>query len=154
MAISKRIAVFYIGTRKKEELLKLITSAFIGWLMTDGYLAYRSYEKRQRCLAHLIRKAIALSGAVDEKAQKMGDWFLRELRGLIKAMAEEGGGGRKCSLILARLKRACNLGSEEKHFKLRALAKEILNDWDAVVAFVKNPELPPSKKEGKGELLP
>jgi hypothetical protein len=130
VAISRRVAVFYIGTRKKEELLKLITSAFIGWLVTDGYLAYRSYERRQRCLAHLIRKAIAISGAVDEKAQGIGDWLLRELRGLIKAMAEDGEGGqRKCSLILARLKRACNLGSEEKHAKLRALAKEILNDW-------------------------
>ena len=153
VAISRRVAVFYIGTRKKEELLKLITSAFIGWLVTDGYLAYRSYEKRQRCLAHLIRKAIALSGAVDEKAQKMGDWFLREFRGLIQAMAEDGEGGkRKCSPILARLKRACNLGSEEKHSKLRALAREILNDWDAVVAFVKNSELPPTNNDAERAL--
>ena len=91
--------------------------------MTDGYLGYRSHEKRQRCLAHLIRKAIALTGVVDGKAQKMGEWFLRKLRGLIKAMAEDGEGGQgNCSLILARLKRACNLGSEEEHSKLRALA--------------------------------
>lgn len=153
VAISTTVAVFYVGTRKKEEMLKLITSAFVGWLVTDGYLAYRSYEKRQRCLAHLIRKAVALTGAVDEKAQKMGDWFLRELRGLIKAMAEEGEDDtRKCNVILARLKRACNLGSEEKHSKLRALAKEILNDWDAVVAFVKNPELPPTNNDAERAL--
>ena len=153
VAISTTVAVFYVGTRKKEEMLKLITSAFVGWLVTDGYLAYRSYEKRQRCLAHLIRKAVALTGAVDKKAQKMGDWFLRELRGLIKAMAEEGEDDtRKCNIILARLKRACNLGSEEKHSKLRALAKEILNDWDAVVAFVKNPELPPTNNDAERAL--
>jgi len=153
VAISKRVAVFYIGTRKKAELLQLITTAFMGWLVTDGYLAYRSYEKRQRCLAHLIRKAVALTGAVDEKAQKMGDWFLRELRGLIKAMAEDGEGGkRKCNPILARLKRACKLGSEEEHCKLRALAREILNDWDAVVAFVKNPQLPPTNNDAERAL--
>ncbi len=152
VAISKKVAVFCIGTRKKEVLLKLITSAFVGWLVTDGYLGYRSYERRQRCLAHLIRKAIALSGAVDKKAQKMGDWFLRELRGLIKAMAEDGENGKKCNLILARLKRACKLGSEEEYSKLRALAKEILNDWDAVVAFVKNPELPPTNNEAERAL--
>jgi len=153
VAISMSIAVFYIGTRKKEELLNLISSAFIGWLVTDGYSAYRSYEKRQRCLAHLIRKAIALCGAVDKRAQEMGDWLLRELRGLIKAMAEDGEGGkRKCSPILARLKRACNLGSEEEHSKLRALANEILNDWDAVVAFVKNPGLPPTNNEAERAL--
>jgi transposase len=153
VAISTTIAVFYVGTRKKEELLNLVTSAFIGWLVTDGYLAYRSYERRQRCLAHLIRKAIALSGAVDKKAQQMGDWFLRELRGLIKAMADHGEGDKKqCNPILARLKRACKLGSEEEHPKLRALAREILNDWDAVVAFVKNPELPPTNNDAERAL--
>lgn len=152
VVLSTRIAVFHIGTRKKEELLKLITTAFTGWLVTDGYLAYRSHEKRQRCLAHLIRKAIALTGAVDKKAQKMGDWFLRELRGLIRAVAEDGGGGPKCNLILSSLKKACDLGSEEEHEKLRALAREILNDWDAVVAFVKNPELPPTNNDAERAL--
>lgn len=152
VAISDRIAIFRIGSRKKEELLQLITTAFTGWLVSDGYMAYRSYEKRQRCLAHLIRKAIALTGAVDGKAQKMGDWFLRELRGLIKAMTEDGEGASKCNLILARLKKACNLGSEEDHEKLKALSKEILNDWDAVVAFVKNPELPPTNNDAERAL--
>ncbi len=153
VAISGITAVFYVGTRKKVELLNVITSAFIGWLVTDGYGVYRSHEKRQRCLAHLIRKAIALTGAVDEKAQKMGDWFLKELRGLIKAMAEDGEDAkRNCSPILARLKRACILGSEKDHPKLRALAREILNDWDAVVAFVKNPGLPPTNNEAERAL--
>ncbi len=103
-------------------------------------------------MAHLIRKAIALTGAVDKKAQKMGDWFLRELRGLIQAMSEDGEGGSECNLILARLKRVCNLGSKEDHDKLRSLSKEILNDWDAVVAFVKNPDLPPTNNDAERAL--
>lgn len=152
VVISSHIAIFHIGSRKKEELLGLITEAFLGWLVTDGYMAYRSYEKRQRCLAHLIRKAIALTGAVDENAQKMGEWLLRELRGLIKAVAEDGEGGQQCNLILARLKKVCNLGFEAEHEKLRALCKEILNDWDAVVAFVKNPFLPPTNNEAERAL--
>ena len=55
VAITSTIAVYHIGSRRKEELLHLITEAFIGWLVTDGYGAYSSYEKRQHCLAHLIR---------------------------------------------------------------------------------------------------
>jgi len=35
---------------------------------------------------------------------------------------------------------------------LRALAREILNDWDAVVAFVKNPGLPPTNNEAERAL--
>jgi len=152
VAISKSTAIYRIGTRKKTELLLLITEAFFGWLITDGYGAYRSYPKRQRCLAHLIRKAVALTGAVNENVQKQGEWFLRELRGLIKAMAQGEDGRIECKPILARLKRACNLGSKSDHAKLKSLANEILNDWDAVVAFVKNPGLPATNNEAERAL--
>jgi len=152
VAISQNIAIYQIGTRKKQQLLNLITEVFFGWLITDGYGAYRSYEKRQRCLAHLIRKAIALTGAVDKQAQKAGDWLLRELRSLIKLMAQGEAGMKPCRPILARLKRACNLGSQSDHAKLKSVAKEILNDWDAVVAFVKNPGLPATNNEAERAL--
>lgn len=153
VAITSAIAVFHIGTRKKEELLKLILVGFEGWLVSDGYNAYRDHERRQRCLAHLIRKAIALTGAVDKEAAKMGDWLLKELRGLIHTMGEGGEDAkRKCNPILARLKRVCNLGELSEYSKLKSLSKEILNDWDAVVAFVKNPELPPTNNDSERAL--
>ncbi len=152
VAISKRTAVYRIGTRKKDELLHLITEAFIGWLITDGYRAYRSYPHRQRCLAHLIRKAVRLTGAVDDEARKMGEWFLREMRGLLKTMAEGEDGRKQCGPILARFKKACNLGSKSDHARLKSFANEILNDWDAVVAFVKNPGLPATNNEAERAL--
>ncbi len=152
VAISKSTAIYHVGTRKKDELLLLITEAFLGWLITDGYGAYRSYPNRQRCLAHLIRKAVRLTGAVNEDVQKRGEWFLREMRGLIKAMAQGEDGRKECGPILARLKRACNLGSKSDHAKLKSLANEILNDWDAVVAFVKNPGLPATNNEAERAL--
>ncbi len=43
--------------------------------------AYRSHEKQQRCLAHLIRKAIALAEGVTDDAAQFGAWLLKELRG-------------------------------------------------------------------------
>jgi transposase len=81
VVITANIAVYHIGSRKKEEFLKLVTDVFVGWLITDGYGAYRSYEKRQRCLAHLIRKAIGLAEGVYEKGQDFGTWVLKDLRG-------------------------------------------------------------------------
>ena len=74
VAITSTIAVYHIGSRRKEELLHLITDAFFGWLVTDGYGAYSSYEKRQHCLAHLIRKAIAITQVVDKEASDLGQW--------------------------------------------------------------------------------
>jgi hypothetical protein len=54
--------------------------------------------------------------------------------------------------LLARLRRACHLGKKADHTKLQALAQEIFNDWDAVVAFVHHPELPSTNNEAERAL--
>ena len=152
VAISTNTAVFHIGSRRKEELSHLVKEAFIGWLVTDGYRSYRSHPKRQRCLAHLIRKAIAITGAINQKAAQIGQWILDDLRELISTIANAGENPAQIRQILARLTRACYLGKKADHDKLQALAKEILNDWDAVVAFVHHPELPPTNNEAERAL--
>lgn len=143
VAINSSIAVFVIGRRTKEALLQLISEAFVGWLVSDGYGAYRWYENRQRCLAHLIRKALAVTQALDAKASEIAQWLLEEMRALIHAIATLGRDdpddpGHQ------RLKKLALLATASQHPKLKALAKEILNDWEAVVAFVFNPNLPPT----------
>ena len=152
VAVSTKTAVFHIGSRRKEELSYLVTEAFLGWLISDGYAAYRSYPKRQRCLAHLIRKAIAITGAINQKAATIGQWILDDLRKLMATIAEDSEDNRLKSKLLAGLRRVCHLGKKVEHNKLQALAKEILNDWDAVIAFVKNPELPPTNNEAERAL--
>jgi hypothetical protein len=52
VATTALTTVFRIGNRPKEELTALIGEAFLGWLVTDGYVAYRDHPRRQRCLAH------------------------------------------------------------------------------------------------------
>lgn len=151
--ITKKVAIYFIGSRKKEVLDTIIATTFYGWLITDGYVAYRSYEKRQRCLAHLIRKAVGISEALDEDTQKKGDKLLKELRSLIKIMSEDDEEGKeKCKQIIESLKLTCVEEKENTHTKLRELCSEILNDWDAVVAFVYNPELPLTNNEAERAL--
>lgn len=153
ISVTAQIAVYRVGSRKKEIFVELVTEAFLGWLISDGYRAYRSHEKRQRCLAHLIRKAIALAEGVNEEAGQFGAWLLRELRGLIQTIADGGEEAtRRCYPILARLKRACLLGEDGPTKTMRALAREILNDWEAVVAFVKHPDVPPTNNEAERAL--
>ena len=152
VAVSTKTAVFHIGSRRKEELSSLVTEAFWGWLVTDGYAAYRSHPKRQRCLAHLIRKAIAVTGAINQKAAAIGQWILDDLRALIATIADGSEDNHLVRKRMAGLRRVCHLGKKADHTKLKALAKEILNDWDAVVAFVKNPELPPTNNEAERAL--
>jgi hypothetical protein len=47
------VTLYLIGYRIREFLDNLIGEAFTGWLMSDGYQAYRAYRKRLRCGAHL-----------------------------------------------------------------------------------------------------
>lgn len=169
VALSTKTAVFHIGSRRKEELSYLVKEAFRGWLVTDGYHSYRSHPKRQRCLAHLIRKAVAITGAINQKARKsvagvppvedieqeaaqIGQWILDDLRELIATIANSEEDATQIRKLLARLRRACHLGKKADHTKLQALAKEIFNDWDAVVAFVHHPELPPTNNEAERAL--
>jgi transposase len=152
VAVTNKTAVFHLGSRRKEELSHLVTEAFLGWLISDGYAAYRSHPKRQRCLAHLIRKAIAITCAINQKAAQIGQWILDDLRELMGTIASNSRENRWHRKLLARLIRVCHLGKKADHHKLQALASEILNDWDAVVAFVKNPELPPTNNEAERAL--
>ncbi len=115
MAVSTKTAVFHIGSRRKEELSHLVQEAFLGWLITDGYGAYRSYPKRQRCLAHLIRKAIAVTGAINQKAAQIGQWILADLRELIATIASASEDNRLIRKILAGLRRVCHLGKKADH---------------------------------------
>src|SRR3954471_11830852 len=147
VALSSTTAIFHIGSRQGGEIRDLIGDAFLGWLVSDGYGAYRKFKKRQRCLAHLIRKGVALAGGLNPQGAHFGAWLLREVRGLIHEVAE-GTGARIINPILARLKRACKRHRDDEADKVRALAREVLNDWTAITAFVTNPDLcpPPTTK--------
>jgi hypothetical protein len=149
--LSSTTAIFHIGSRAGDEIRDLIGEAFLGWLVSDGYGAYRTFNKRQRCLAHLIRKGTALAGGLNPVGAHFGAWLLREVRGLIHEVAE-GAGARIINLILARLKRACKRYRDNDTEKVRALAREILNDWAAITAFVTNPDLPATNNEAERAL--
>jgi transposase len=151
VVLSSTTAIFHIGSRQADEIRDLVGDAFLGWLVSDGYGAYRKFTKRQRCLAHLLRKGIALAGGLNPVGVNFGDWLLREVRALIHEVAE-GTGARIINPILARLKRACKLHRDDEAEKIRALAREVLNDWAAITAFVSNPELPATNNEAERAL--
>lgn len=151
VVLTATTAVYAIGSRRHEEIRDLLGDAIVGWLVTDGYGAYRDYQRRQRCLAHLIRKGLALAGGLHPDGVHFGEWLVRELRNLIKAVAEDQS-HTILNPIQARLKRACKLNRDHETEKIRALAREILNDWDAIVAFVTNHALPPTNNEAERAL--
>ena len=145
VALCSTTAIYRISSRHAETIRDLIGEAFLGVLVSDGYGAYRSYPRRQRCVAHLIRKGIALMDGYQYEASRFGEWLVREMRALIHTVAEnkqaDASAQKSVNPILARLKRACLLNKDADGKKAGELAREILNDWDAITAFVHDPAL-------------
>ena len=151
VAIESQTAVFRIAPRTIEEFKQLVTEAFVGWLITDGYGAYRHRKRRQRCLAHLIRKAIGIAQSINPRISRIGTLILDNLRNFIHAI-KSGKNQMELDRIIRSLQGICYVGKRVKHTKLKALAREILNDWSAVVAAVNNPDLPLTNNEAERAL--
>jgi hypothetical protein len=153
VATTALATVFRIGSRRKEELTALIGEAFLGWLVSDGYGAYRDHPRRQRCLAHLIRKGLALAEGWYGAGCGFGRDLVRDLRRLIERVHDgEGADTPAVKRLMARIQWNCQCNRDEVEKKVRELAGEILNDWDAVVAFVFDPNLPPTNNDAERAL--
>ena len=152
VAVTAATVVFRIGSRRKEELVALIGEAFLGWLVTDGYAAYRDHPRRQRCLAHLIRKALALADGYYGEGSGFGRDLVRDLRRLIERVHDGDATGQAVKRLMARIDWNCQCNRYENEKKVRDLAREILNDWDAVIAFVSDPSLPPTNNDAERAL--
>jgi transposase len=152
VAVTATTTVYHIGSRRKEELTALIGEAFLGWLVTDGYVAYRDHARRQRCLAHLIRKGLALAEGYYGDGSSFGRDLVRDLRRLIERVHDGDAETQAVKRLMARIKWGCQRNRYDIEKKVRNLAGEILNDWDAVVAFVSDPNLPPTNNEAERAL--
>jgi len=62
-AITSTIAVFHIGSRRKEELLHLITDAFVGWLVRSIYPPCISHQDGCNVLEYIKQKIPSVKSA-------------------------------------------------------------------------------------------
>jgi hypothetical protein len=88
--------VFTIGRRTQELLHGVLGTAIDGWLMSDGYWAYRDYDKRLRCLTHLLRKARGLQDSLYRRAQDFGEALRCCLESVMEAVYAAREGPRRC----------------------------------------------------------
>jgi len=147
--------VFFQRIEKPNEIKGRTAKSdrLLGWLVTDGYLAYRDHPRRQRCLAHLIRKGLALALGYYGADAAFGRGLVRDLRHLIERVHDgEGGDTPAVKRLMARIAWSCQQNRYEDEKKVRELAGEILNDWDAIVAFVFDPALPPTNNDAERAL--
>jgi len=117
--------------------------------MSDGWQVYRYYLKRLRCWAHLLRKAEGLKDSLDITARLFGEQTLLLLNTLIKAVyaARERPPDQALAITyqgaLSDYRSVCEaISASATHTKARALAREMLNDWEAIFQVLAHPHLP------------
>jgi hypothetical protein len=145
---SATTTVFSIGQRSKAVLIGVLGPLFNGWLMSDGYWVYRELDNRLRCLAHVQRKARGLEESLDRQARGFGAAVNARLQAVMQSVYAAREGPPPTDLRqqhaeeLNALWRLCLAHVDVAHEKTRALARELLNDFDTFWVTLDHPELP------------
>ena len=158
VVVTHNACIFTMGRRTKEMAQEFLSSGFVGWLMSDGYRAYRHYKKRFRCWAHLTRKAQGCADSASPDVSAFGAALLA-LLGLCKdGIYEAKANDSTVSLLpdfaqeLAYIKAICDAHQDSLHDKAKALAREFLNDWDAIFRILEYPHYPLTNNEAERAL--
>ena len=134
--------LFIVGRRNREMLQRVLTDGFNGWLMSDGHWAYREYEWRLRCLAHLIRKARGLEQSCEEQAHLFGKRTLQVLETIMQGVYQAREGpptvplSKQHAIRLGKFWAFCERHWDAEHKKTRELAREFIYDWTAIWAVL------------------
>ena len=157
--VSSSVVAFWISSRAGELINRILgKNAYKGWLMSDGYRVYRQFLKRLRCWAHLVRKARGLIESYNKESQAVGKETLDFLNSLIEAIknARENPPDKPLSELytdqLISYRHACEKMQSSTHKKTRALAVEMLNDWDVIFTVLDHPQLPLTNNEAERAL--
>jgi hypothetical protein len=150
--------LFIVGRRTREMVQRVLGEGFRGWLMSDGYWAYRELDQRLRCLPHILRKARALEEGFDAEGRALGRHLLDVIATVMQAVYQArgapppGGLRNRHAPMLDALFKHCRRLVDARHDKTRALARELLNDWDTFWVVLDQPELPLSNNEAERAL--
>ena len=126
--------------------------------MSDGYQVYRKYLNRVRCWAHLIRKAKGLQEGLDKDSQLFGEKTLNLMGMLMTAIHEARTHPPNVPLTemyqthTMGYRQLCEKMKESTHKKTKALATEMLNDWEAIFRVLEYPHLPLTNNEAERAL--
>jgi hypothetical protein len=150
--------LFVVGRRTQEVVVRVLGEQFAHWLMSDGYWAYRDYDWRLRCLAHLMRKARGLEQSLDAQAHRFGKKTIEVLETLMAAVYAAREGPPEIPLrqqhtkLLREFMTWCDRHADVEHKKTRELAREFLNDWDTFWVVLDYPWLPLTNNEAERAL--
>jgi transposase len=133
--VSDMAAFYMIHPHRSKEAFAALIDDWAGILVSDGYGVYQTWvERRQTCLAHLIRTARSLAARQQPELATCGAWALAELQRLCH-MAKAPPTGGEWRAWYARL---CKLIDQyhDRHDDAGRLARRLLREMDSLWVFL------------------
>ena len=145
------VSYFMIHSHRSKEAFLALIGTWKGILVSDDYGLYRSWvDKRQTCLAHLIRKAKALSECKTEAIREFGQSVLKELQ-LLCHWAKAPPTQKQWTDFYSRFILLLFL-FENANDEAGTLARRLLNEMDALWLFLEEEGVEPTNNFGERAL--
>src|SRR5215218_3242051 len=148
-AVVELATLFRVDPKRGSEALeRFLGSRYAGVVNSDRWNAYRIYERRQLCWAHLLRnfKALELRGGAAAEFSEQGVaqcgrvfemwWGLQEGRHDWKEL------GRGMEPIQVSFRRLLEGGAESSDKKVAGFCRNLLKLWPSLWTFVTEPVEP------------
>ncbi len=152
--VTAQTVLYQIGYCTQEIVMHVLSAAFPGELMTDGYGVYRAFPNRLRCWAHLMRKLVGLAESTDRRVAAIGQPLQAAFSGLQDAIyqARESASppGSLASDYVAAIQTFWQIlerHRDDLHENLRAVVREFLLDWDVILRPLLDHSLPLTNNE-------
>ena len=130
--VNHTVAFFMIHANRSTEAFNQLIEDWKGILISDNYGVYVNWiNRRQTCLAHLIRKAKGLAERKDESIRKFGESILKELQ-LLCYWAQKPPDERQWRDFYSRLLLLLMLyegADNDAGYLARSIAREVESLW-------------------------
>jgi len=148
---NSKAAFFMVHSHRSQKAFEALIENWRGILVSDNYAVYRNWvNRRQVCLAHLIRKAKGLAEREDESCQRFGQHLREALQQLCRfALAPPG--KRKWTGFYSRLMLLLLL-FEAAADDAGRLAREVLREIDSLWVFLDEAGVEPTNNRAERAL--
>jgi transposase len=143
-----KTAYFRLHGNRSQKAFEELVGDWDGLLVSDGYALYRKWKHgRQTCLAHLIRRAKAVSEHPTRAVAKIGAWILNELR-LLCRMAHDPPTRGEWGMLYARLMRIFRRHGEDKD-AAGGLVRNLMKEGACLWTFLRQEGVGPTNNHAE-----
>lgn len=148
--VTSSVALYLVHSRRSRKAFNELIKYWQGILVSDNFLVYQHWVKRQNCLAHYIRKARQLAESGNKKISEFGEQMLDLLQQLCH-FANAPPSTRKWKKFYSQFMRLLEL-HEEADNEAGKLVRSLIGAMDSLWLFLEEHGVEPTNNRAERAL--